>query len=182
MKLLLADDDAGVRSLVGAVASERVRGLAVLEAADGLEAIEIGLRRRPEIALLDVGMPRLGGLETALALRELEPRMRIALHTGDPGLYRDDAREHCLPLFDKLELERVTQWLEVQAHQRATGGARRRARWRELSFACATCGYGIARSIPPDRCPMCQSEVAWVRPAFGPPRQPLDALLGDGML
>jgi uncharacterized OB-fold protein len=33
---------------------------------------------------------------------------------------------------------------------------------RTPMLRCSACGYGIARSTPPDRCPMCQSEDAWV--------------------
>jgi CheY-like chemotaxis protein len=89
--------------------------LAVLEAVDGAEAIQIGLQRRPQIALLDVGMPRLGGLAAALTLRELHPEMRLALHTADASVHRRHARQHRLPLFDKLDLARTIAWLELQA-------------------------------------------------------------------
>jgi rubrerythrin len=30
------------------------------------------------------------------------------------------------------------------------------------ALVCAECGYGIARPVPPERCPMCQDSVAWV--------------------
>jgi rubrerythrin len=30
------------------------------------------------------------------------------------------------------------------------------------SLVCGGCGYGILRAEPPDRCPMCQAEDAWV--------------------
>jgi rubrerythrin len=33
---------------------------------------------------------------------------------------------------------------------------------RKRSLVCGGCGYGILRASPPDRCPMCQSENAWV--------------------
>lgn len=34
---------------------------------------------------------------------------------------------------------------------------------REGSFRCSTCGYGIARATPPDRCPMCHAKGTWVQ-------------------
>jgi CheY-like chemotaxis protein len=113
--LLIADDDAALRSLVAAHALEAVEALAVYEAADGAEAIQLGLQRRPQLALLDVSKPRLGGFEVALVLRELLPGLRLALHTGDPAAHSDSARELCLPLFDKLESGHVLRWLENQA-------------------------------------------------------------------
>jgi CheY-like chemotaxis protein len=114
--LLIADDDAALRSLMVAQVEERLAsGLAVYEAADGPEAIQLALQRRPQIALLDVNMPRLGGIEVALVLRELLPGLRLALHTGDPAAHGESAREFCLPLFDKLESARSLRWVENQA-------------------------------------------------------------------
>ncbi|GEM_PF-1915498 len=166
LELLVADDDAELRSIVAARAGERIEALAVLEAADGAEALRIGLQHRPQIALLDVSMPRLGGLEAALTLRELRPQMRLALQTGDPLAHRERAREHHLPLFDKLELDRAIRWLESQAHACAGNRVRRPATTGTIDLECAACGYGVARSVPPpQRCPMCQSDRGWV---YGP--------------
>jgi CheY-like chemotaxis protein len=158
VQLLLADDDARLRSLVRARVCAIVDPLVVFEARDGAEAIQIGLQRRPRLALLDVDMPRLGGIEVALTLRELRPEMDLALHTADPVGHRDRARECGLPLFDKLELERTLRWLELQAHSFVERSAARPKR----SFECSACGYGIARSVPPERCPMCQREDVWI--------------------
>ena len=33
---------------------------------------------------------------------------------------------------------------------------------RKLNLRCEECGYGVVRSSPPQRCPMCQAENAWV--------------------
>ena len=150
--LLLADDDAGLRALLGARARNAVADLAILEAEDGAEAVRLGLQRRPQLALLDVQMPRLGGIEAAITLRELHPHLRIALHTADPSAHRERARDERLPLFDKLELERVLRWLELQAEAIAPKPAR----------TCSVCGYGVARSAPPERCPMCQGTGTWL--------------------
>jgi len=30
------------------------------------------------------------------------------------------------------------------------------------SLVCTMCGYGVFREAPPERCPMCQAENAWV--------------------
>ena len=81
VRLLLADDHPPIRSLLAAFVRDTVDGIEVLVAMDGAEAVQLGLQQRPQIALLDVNMPRLGGIEVAITLRELRPQMRVALHT-----------------------------------------------------------------------------------------------------
>lgn len=164
VRLLLADDDASLRSLMAARAYAIADALVVLEAGDGAEAIQIGLQRQPQLALIDVNMPRLGGIAVAMTLRELRPQMRLALHTADPLAHRDRARECGLPLFDKLELDRVVGWLERQTQSFAEPSALRQRR----SLECSACGYGIVRSVPPSRCPMCQREDAWIHSPWRP--------------
>jgi CheY-like chemotaxis protein len=163
VQLLVADDDPHVRSLVAARACGVADALDVLEAGDGAEAIQIALQQAPQLALLDVNMPRLGGIEVAVSLRELRPQMRFALYTADPFTHRERARECHLPLFDKLELDRVVRWLGLQA--RSFVGPRAQ---QKRSLLCSACGYGIARFAPPERCPMCQGEGTWIHAAWRP--------------
>src|SRR5581483_5215960 len=102
-------------SLLAALARERVAEIVVIEAADGAEAVRIALQRRPPIALLDVVLPRLGGIEAATTVRALQPQMRLALQADDTAAHRGYAREHRLPLFDKRDLDRALDWVELQA-------------------------------------------------------------------
>jgi DNA-binding response OmpR family regulator len=66
--VLVADDDVDVLNLV------RFRlerdGLRVLTALDGIEALELARTERPHVCVLDVMMPKLGGLELLKHLRE----------------------------------------------------------------------------------------------------------------
>jgi CheY-like chemotaxis protein len=161
VQLLVADDDALARSLFISSARETVGEVVALEAEDGAEAIQLGLQQRPDIALLDVNMPRLGGIEAAITLRELEPRIRLGLQTANPFTHREQAYEHRLPLFSKLELDRTLSWLQVQV-QWCIETRWAPAEQRKRSFVCGACGYGAFRVGAPDRCPMCQAENAWV--------------------
>jgi two-component system response regulator YesN len=54
-----------------------------LEASNGLEAIGIVKRQRPDVVLLDLTMPGQTGYETIRHIRELDPRIRIVVMTGD---------------------------------------------------------------------------------------------------
>jgi CheY-like chemotaxis protein len=69
-RVLIVDDDASVR-LVCAV-NLKAEGLHVLEAADGLDALEQARRERPDLVLTDVTMPGLDGFQLAERLRDDE--------------------------------------------------------------------------------------------------------------
>jgi CheY-like chemotaxis protein len=157
VQVLLADDDAPLRSLFAASVRDR-SPVAVLEAGDGAEAIQLGLQHRPQIGLIDVTMPRLGGIEVALTLRTLVPEIRLALHTADSHAHRESARAHRLPLFDKLRIDGMLAWLDVQARACACAPEPPRAR----SLSCVVCGCGIVSAAPPASCPMCREEAAWI--------------------
>lgn len=67
-KILVADDDPDIRNLI--VATLRAAGYEILEASDGEQALEIALRERPTMAVLDVMMPKRNGFMVTAALRE----------------------------------------------------------------------------------------------------------------
>ena len=67
-RILVADDDRLVRITVAT--GLRQAGYEVLEASDGEEAVRIAVGEHPALAVLDLRMPRLSGLEAAARLRE----------------------------------------------------------------------------------------------------------------
>jgi len=78
--VLVADDDDDILELV-AFRLERA-GYRILTARDGEEALEIALDQHPDLAVLDVMMPRLTGLEVTERLRAHGERMPIVLLTA----------------------------------------------------------------------------------------------------
>jgi two-component system response regulator NreC len=86
IQVLLADDHLIVRQGLRALL-ERAGMTVVGEASDGEEALQIAHERSPDVAVLDIGMPRLNGLETARRLREAVPQAKVVVltvHTEDP--------------------------------------------------------------------------------------------------
>jgi DNA-binding response OmpR family regulator len=65
--ILVADDDPDIQSLV-VLRLER-SGYRVLRASDGQQALELALREHPDLAVLDITMPKLDGLEVTRNLR-----------------------------------------------------------------------------------------------------------------
>jgi DNA-binding NarL/FixJ family response regulator len=87
MRVLLADDHtlvrAGIRGLVEAIPGVEI----VAEAGDGQQALALILERQPDVALVDVSMPGLNGLELAARVAREAPRTRVAILSmhGTPG-------------------------------------------------------------------------------------------------
>ena len=69
MKVLIADDHGIVRSGLRLLLERQADIEVVGEAADGVEAREMAIRERPDLAILDVKMPKLTGLQ---ATREIK--------------------------------------------------------------------------------------------------------------
>jgi putative two-component system response regulator len=65
--VLIADDQVALRQLLRATLS-RI-GLRVIEAANGSDALALVQRERPDLVLMDVGMPEMDGLEVCRALK-----------------------------------------------------------------------------------------------------------------
>ncbi len=115
MRVLVVDDDLSQRTLYACL-FERVPGIdSIVLAADGLEAQRVASELPVDVAILDLHMPRLDGVETALALRAAHPALRIALHSSEPAGLRARAQGLAVPLFSKGELEPLADWVEAQA-------------------------------------------------------------------
>ncbi len=80
--IMVVDDDQLVRATTARVLKRL--GYQVILCLDGVDALEVFREKRGEIAcvLLDLLMPRLDGRETYLALREIDPRVRVLLTSG----------------------------------------------------------------------------------------------------
>ena len=80
-RILLADDHALVRRGVRLILDNEPGLTVVAEAADGAEAIEMAHRERPDLAILDIAMPRMTGLQAARELSRALPDLRILILT-----------------------------------------------------------------------------------------------------
>lgn len=80
-RILLADDHALVRRGVRLILENEPDLTVVAEAGNGAEAIELAKAERPDLAILDIAMPRLTGLQAARELTRLLPDLRILILT-----------------------------------------------------------------------------------------------------
>jgi two-component system response regulator NreC len=81
VRILIADDHAIIRSGLRALLSHEPGFEVVAEAADGREAVELAERELPHIALLDISMPTLNGLEAARQISAKSSTVQLVMLT-----------------------------------------------------------------------------------------------------
>jgi two-component system response regulator DegU len=81
MRILVVDDHETVRKGVCAILSSREDIEVCGEAANGEEAIRIAKELKPDLVILDVNMPVLGGFAAAQELKRLMPELPILFFT-----------------------------------------------------------------------------------------------------
>ncbi len=81
IRVMLADDEAMVRAGVRAILGTDDEIEVVAEAADGVEAVEAVRRHRPDVAVLDIRMPRMDGLAAGAEIRRTVPDTAVVILT-----------------------------------------------------------------------------------------------------
>ena len=81
LRILIADDHEVARQGIRALLETHPGWEVCAEARDGREAVELATNSKPDIALLDIGMPNLNGLDAARQILAMSPAIRILILT-----------------------------------------------------------------------------------------------------
>ncbi|MEW6739332.1 MAG: response regulator [Nitrospirota bacterium] len=81
IKVLIADDHVLVREGIAAFLKTCDDIEVVAEASDGIEAIEKTGRLHPDVVVMDINMPRLGGYEATIEMKKINPDTKILVLT-----------------------------------------------------------------------------------------------------
>jgi two-component system response regulator VicR len=120
MKIMLADDEENIRELVKLIMTEK--GYDFYECSDGFEAIELFRREAPDLAILDVMMPRRTGFEVCEEIRNIQPEIPVIFLSAKGDIvdkksgYKVGADDYMTKPFDGEEL-----LLHVEALLRRSG-------------------------------------------------------------
>jgi two-component system response regulator NreC len=91
LSLVLADDHALVRHGLRKILEERPDWHVVAEAGDGREAVQVTLEHRPDVAIVDIGMPLLNGIDATRQIIHKWPEARVlmlSMHKDEPYVAR----------------------------------------------------------------------------------------------
>jgi two-component system, NarL family, response regulator NreC len=86
LRIVLADDHTLFRQGLRRVLQEQAGWQVVAEASDGAEAVRLTLEHEPHLAILDVAMPRLNGVEATRQITRRLPDVRVLI----VSMYSDD--------------------------------------------------------------------------------------------
>jgi len=90
-RVLVADDERSHRAMVSRILEKSGRFTVVGQAADGRQAVEAAVRDHPDLVVLDLSMPRMGGLEALPRILGSSPNTKVVLYSGSEGRRGDTA-------------------------------------------------------------------------------------------
>ena len=128
--VLIADDDPDARELLAHALERMLPGVRTVFAVDGLDAVALALDVCPWAAILDLGMPRMSGLDAARRLQErMGENMPILIAaSGDYKRLREGYGVFDYSLRKPIEIDRLARYLaRAMVHADASEGAQGRA-------------------------------------------------------
>jgi DNA-binding NarL/FixJ family response regulator len=117
IRILVADDHEGWRRQVRSLLQARTEWQVIAEAADGAETVQKAEELKPDLILLDIGLPKMSGIEAARRIRQLSPNAKIVflsmynspdvvqvgLSTGALGyVHKTDVNRELLPAMETV--------------------------------------------------------------------------------
>ena len=118
MKIVIADDQKSVRQSVRQWLENESDFKVIGEATDGIEAVEVISRQKPDILVTDLKMPLLDGIEVTKRVKELSPNTRvIILSMYDNEVYVDAAFKAgaCGYILKKFGVDRLADAIRTVA-------------------------------------------------------------------
>jgi len=148
--LLLVDDDETLRERLARAL--RARGYEVVTAGSGAEGIALAAEESPELAVVDLRMPDLSGIEVLRSLRARDPATRILILTGYGSIATavEATRLGAIGYLPKpVDADEIVAAFEGQGAATADSGetpSLARAEWEHIQRVLADCGGNVSEA------------------------------------
>ncbi len=93
ISVLIADDEKSVRRRLSAWIAQEPEVIVTAEASDGLSAVKLTRRMRPDVVIMDSDMPRMSGVDASRIIKAELPSIRIVGFSD--GVLLGRAKEFC---------------------------------------------------------------------------------------
>jgi DNA-binding NarL/FixJ family response regulator len=119
IRILLADDHTVIRSGLRLLLEQQPDFKVIAEASTGREAVELVSKHHPEVAVLDIGMPQLNGIEATQQIASNEARTQVvilSMHSDEAYVLRAlkaGARAYILKNSAEADLIRAVRTVAV---------------------------------------------------------------------
>ena len=84
MKIVIADDSSLLRDRIKSLLNSINNNSMVYEAKNGVEALQLILEKEPDLAIIDIRMPEMNGIEVLKKIRELKMKTKVCILTNFP--------------------------------------------------------------------------------------------------
>lgn len=84
MKIVIADDSSLLRDRIRSLLNSIDDNLEVYEAENGQEALQLLREKKPDLAILDIRMPEMNGIEVLKKISELGLKLKVCMLTSYP--------------------------------------------------------------------------------------------------
>ena len=82
MKIVIADDSSLLRDRIKSLLNSIKNISVVFEAKNGVEALQLIKEKEPDLAILDIRMPEINGIEVLKKIRELKMKVKVCILTS----------------------------------------------------------------------------------------------------
>ncbi len=116
IRVLIADDHPSMRMGLAALIDSQPGMKVIAEASDGEEAIEVYEDTKPDIALMDLRMPGMGGVEAILAIRKRFPEAKIIVvstYDWDEDIHRAIQSGAASYLLKDMPIEEIAETVKM---------------------------------------------------------------------
>jgi len=89
MKIVIADDSSLLRDRIRSLLNSINHNSVVYEAENGVEALQLIREEEPDLAILDIRMPEMNGIEVLKKIREMKMKVKVCILTNyDYPIYK----------------------------------------------------------------------------------------------